>query len=45
VSFINNRTVFNAIAASGTKIHVNTACMLSNLYLEIPLLSRDTFDF
>ncbi len=38
-----NRTIFNAAPASGTKIHVDAACTLFDLDLEISGRAFDRF--
>ena len=42
---VNDRTVFHATAAPGTKIHVNTARMLAYFHLEITLLAGNALHF
>jgi hypothetical protein len=43
--FKHHWAVFDAIAAPGTKIHINTASTLSNLHLEIALLTGNALHF
>jgi hypothetical protein len=42
---VNNRAVFYATAAPGTKIHVDTARTLAYLHLEIALLAGNALHF
>jgi hypothetical protein len=41
--YVYNRTVFNAVAASRAKVHVDAAGTFSNLYLEVPGRSFNGF--
>jgi hypothetical protein len=42
---VNNRTVFNATAAPGTKIHFDAARMFSYLHPKLPFLSGNALHF